>query len=441
MRILIICPHFEPDTAPTGVIISEITRELATLGHKIDVITTLPWYENHSVEPSWRGSIWRKETTSWGKITRLYPFPTSKTNILARALGYSAHSMLASVFGLFGVKQPEVVLVMSPPLTLGPVGWLAARFHRSALVLNVQDVFPDVAVVAGSISNTTFIKCLHWLERFLYRRCEVVTVLSRDIRKNIEAKIAPKEPASTTATDEEGGPAVAGAIKTLWRRAMNAIRGTTRVEVIPNFVDTKKIQPMAKHNSYRQEFGLGDRFVVMYAGNLGFSQPLELMIEAGRELAHRQDIVFVLNGDGARRKQLEELAKGLPNVVFVGYQARERLEEVLAASDVQVIALRAGLGSASVPSKFFSILAASRPVLAALDGDSEMARIVSEHQVGKVVSPDSQEAFTNAVLELADNSDLTAMGLAGREVVLGLPTPEKVAGLYGQLFRGLARPD
>lgn len=411
MKIQIICPHFEPDVAPTGVVISEIVDGLVSRGHAVDVVTALPWYRSHEVDEEWRGRLIRKESTNWGSITRVYPFPANKSNLLARAWGFAGFTALAglcSLFkSLFKKRRPDVVMAMSPPLTLGLVAWLTARLRRARFVFNVQDIFPDVAVEVGAISNRHVIRLLAGLERFVYRRADALTVLSEDLRANVESKLAP-----TRTTRHRG----------------------VEVRVIPNFVDTKRIRPQARENAYRSEFGLGTRTVFMYAGNLGISQPLELMIETARELVERDDVVFVLNGDGSRRAHLESLARGLNNVVFVDYQPSARLAEVLAAADVGVIALHQGLARSSVPSKLYSILAAGRAVLASVDLGTEVANLVSSQGAGIVVVPDDQAAFTAGVLELLENADLAAMGLLGREFVLQWASPAAVAGAYADLF-------
>ena len=413
VRIQIVCPHFEPDVAPTGLVISEIVRGLVKRGHEVDVVTSLPWYASHAVDEAWRGRIIRTERTAWGSISRVYPFPTNKRNIAARAVGFGGFTALAGLCSLFRRRRPDVVLAMSPPLTLGLAAWITSRLRRARLVFNVQDVFPDVAVALGAITNRGVIGLLEGLERFVYRRSAVVTVLSEDLRSNVEAKLV-----------DAVGPTAAAA----------------KVRVIPNFVDTEQIRPQDRHNSYRAEFGLGSRSVVMYAGNLGFSQPLELMVEAARELSGRGDVVFVINGEGSRRRELESLAEGLDNVVFVDFQPAERLAEVLAAGDVHVIALRRGLGASSVPSKLYSILAAGRPVLAALDPGTEVADVVESQGAGIVVAAEDQSLFTAAVLELVDDADLAAMGSAGREFVSRCASPAGVAAAYGELFEELRRP-
>ena len=329
MRVLVICPHFDPDPAPTGVVMTEIVHRVAEQGHEVEIVTSLPWYTEHDVEPEWRGRLWRTERTAWGRITRVHPFPTDKRNIPARALGFVGFTGLAGLLLLLRRHRPDVVLAMSPPLTLGLPAWVTARVRRVPFVFNVQDIFPDVAVEVGAITDPKIIGIARWLERFIYRRADAVTVLSDDLAENVSAKVG----------DDS----------------------STRVRVIPNFVDTERIQPAERQNSYREDFDLGDRTVVMYAGNLGFSQPLDLMIDAARAMADRDDVVFVINGGGSERPRLQDLAADLDNVRFIDFQPPERLSETLAAGDIHVIALREGLARSSVPSKLYSILAAGRP--------------------------------------------------------------------------------
>jgi colanic acid biosynthesis glycosyl transferase WcaI len=406
MRLLVICPHFEPDVAPTGVVMSQICHQLTAGGHELHVVTSLPWYEHHRVEPEWRGRLVRTEDQAWGRITRVHPFPTDKRNIPARAAAFAGFTGLAALRALLRAGRPEGVLAMSPPITLGLAGALVARSRRVPFVFNIQDVFPDVAIQVEAIRSPTMIRAARWLERFTYRRADAVTVLSEDLRDNVVAKIG------------------AGS--------------RTRVRVIPNFVDTGRIRPSSRYNGYRDELGLGDRTVVMYAGNVGFSQPLHLMVEAARELRDRDDVVFVVNGGGSGRPAMEEAARGLPNFRFVDFQPLERLPEVLAAADVHVIALRRGLARSSVPSKLYSVLAAGRPVLASVDPGTEVARVVDTAEAGRTVPPEDQAAFEAALADLlSDPSGREAMGHRGRAFVETWASPAGVASAYLDLFAEL----
>jgi colanic acid biosynthesis glycosyl transferase WcaI len=405
--VVVLCPHFTPDTAPTGTVMTRIVEELAARDHTVHVVTSLPWYRSHAIDPGWSGRLIRREITPWGSITRVHPFPGSdKTNLLRRALGFLAYSVVAGVqclrVGGWG-RRVDGVIAMSPPLTLGLTGWIVSRLRRAPLIFNIQDVFPDAAVETGAITNRHVIRAAAWLERASYRVSDAVTVLSDDLRGNVVAKM----PSTRSG----------------------------RVHVIPNFVDTELIVPMDRLTAYRAELGLGDGPVVLYAGNVGFSQSLDLMVEAARMLP---DVVFLINGDGAARSALEESAHGLANLRFAGYIEPGRLGELLATGDVHVVPLRAGLGRVSVPSKTYSIMAAARPVVAAIDAGTAVPIILAESGGGIAVGPDDPVAFVEAIRSLVDDPALGhALGVRGRAWVVREASPAAVGAAYDELLASL----
>ena len=200
----------------------------------------------------------------------MHPFPgDDKSNLVRRALGFVGYSLLAGLQGLRTggwFRRADAVIAMSPPLTLGLTGRLVATLRRAPLVFNIQDVFPDAAIETGAITNRRIIAAARWLERISYRSADAVTVLSSDLADNVRAKLPD---------------------------AMQA-----RVHEIPNFVDTDAIVPADRLTGYREECGLGDGPVVLYGGNVGFSQSLDLVLAAARALP---DVMFLINGDGAAR--------------------------------------------------------------------------------------------------------------------------------------------
>ena len=405
--LIVLCPHFEPDTAPTGTVMTRIVAELVERGHIVHVVTSLPWYRSHRIEPGWGGRLVRRETTAWGSVTRVHPFPgDDKSNLLRRAIGFVAYSLLAGAECLrVGGRRRRIgaVIAMSPPLTLGLTGWLVSRLRRAPMVFNIQDVFPDAAIETGAIRNRWIIAAASWLERISYRAADAVTVLSDDLRDNVVAKL-PSARAST-------------------------------VHVIPNFVDTEVIVPMNRLTDHRRALGLGDGPVVLYAGNVGFSQSLELVVAAACELP---DVTFLINGDGAARASLEESASRCPNVRFAGYIEPDRLAELLATGDVHVVPLRAGLGRVSVPSKTYSIMAAGRPVVAAIDPGTAVPKILAASGGGLAVVPDDVDAFVAGLRRLLDHPELaTEMGRRGREWVVREASPGAVGAAYDDLLAGL----
>ncbi len=412
MRILVLCPHFAPDTAPTGTVMTAIVDGWVAAGHEVHVVTSLPWYRHHAVEPGWTGRPVRTERTSWGSVRRVHPFPTDKTNIPARAAGFAALTSLLTLGAVFRRAKVDVVMAMSPPLTLGLAGWVAARLRGVSFVFNIQDVFPDVAIELGVVNKRWMISLFSWLERFTYRRSDAVTVLSEDLADNLRTKLGP-------------------------------VDGPRLVHVIPNFVDADLIRPDAPGaDQYREEYRLEGALVVMYAGNVGFSQSLGLVVDAARHFheAGRVDVVFVVNGGGAARHDLEVSAAGLPNLRFVDFQPAERLPAVLVAADVHVVTLRTGLARSSVPSKIYSILAAGRPVVASVDVGSELARVVESAGAGTAVPPDDPGAFIGALEDLLSDAERRrAAGEAGRRFVEQWLTSRAVADSYSQLFERVQR--
>ena len=405
--IIVLCPHFAPDTAPTGDVITRIVQEFVAKDQRVHVVTSLPWYRTHAIESGWTGRLVRREKTAWGSITRVHPFPgKSKSNLLRRAIGFGVFSAIAGVCTVFagGIhRRPAAVISMSPPLTLGLTGWLASRIRRCPSVFNIQDVFPDAAVETGAITNARIIAVSRWLERVSYHRSDAVVVLSEDLRANVLAKISPKH--------------------------------QHKVHVIPNFVDSDRIRPRDRMTSYRDELRIGNEQVVMYAGNVGYSQSLSMMLHAARQIP---EVTFVINGDGAAREELQRDAAGLSNIRFSGYQPADRVAEVLATADIHVVPLRTGLGAVSVPSKTYSILAAGRPVVAAIDSGTEVTRILAESGAGVSVAPDDPVAFTDALRAMVNSgSAATEAGARGRLWVESHVSPARVAHSYLDVIASL----
>ncbi len=406
LRLVVLCPHFSPDMAPTGVVMTRIVHEMAALGHELHVVTSLPWYREHAIESGWGGKLWRVEKTEWGSITRVHPFPgKTKQNLLRRAFGFVLFSAVVGLRSIVAGGLPRRVhgvLSMSPPLTLGLTGWVTKLFRGGMLVFNIQDIFPDAAAQTGAITNKQILRGARWLERVSYERSDAVVLLSEDLKQNVAAKLSGKF--------------------------------HNRLYVIPNFVDTSAIVPGDRMTNYRRELGIDDRVIVMYAGNVGFSQSLELVLAAAKSFP---SIAFVINGDGAARKSLQDKAENenIDNVHFADYQPIERLSEVLASGDIHVVPLKTGLASVSVPSKMYSILSAGRPVLAAIDSNTEIPRTLAESGAGIAVAPDNEADFISALqILISDGVKRDEMGALGRTWVEHHASAGAVAKRYEAIY-------
>jgi colanic acid biosynthesis glycosyl transferase WcaI len=405
VNLVVLSPHFAPDVAPTGDVVTRVVEELARRNHRIEVVTSLPWYQHHRIETGYEGRLFRFEDTPWGRITRIHPFPgKDKRHIVRRAAAFAGFTALATLLGRRG-DDVDGVLAVSPPLTLGLAGWRVARARKAVFVFNVQDVYPDVAVELGMLENRPVIAAASLLERLCYEKADAITVLSDDLKDNIGSRVA----------------------------------DPSKVRVIPNFVDTGWIVPAERENDYRREFGLSGKFVVMYAGNVGLSQSLDMVMQAASALSYEKDLVFVINGAGARRTELKRMASGLPNVLFVDMQPQQRLPEVIAAADVHLVPLKRGLARSSVPSKTYSILAGARPLIAAVDENSEIAHLVERAGAGVAIPPEDPEALTKTVRKMLERPDeVRRMGEAGRSFIEGWASPAAVAVAYEELLSELA---
>jgi colanic acid biosynthesis glycosyl transferase WcaI len=377
VRLLIFNLYFHPDPTGTGLTTGELARDLARRGHEVSVVTTVPHYGLDEVPPEFRRGWIQEERWEGVRVFRTKVPVTRKKTMLSRLASYLSYAGLGWIAGL-RAPRPDVVMGLLPPITTGPTVWLVSLLRRAPLVLNVQDVYPD------SIFRS---RVLAWinrrLERFLLRRAARITALSSTQREMLVTLGA--DPA--------------------------------RVTVIPMWTDLEGVHPERKENAFRAEHGGGASFIALYAGNLGAYSGVGVLLEAADRLRDDSRIRFLIVGRGHGRDALvgraEELA--LPNVTFLPTQPRERLSEMLAASDVGLVTLDPRLSVGNVPSKTFTIMAAGRPVLAAVGSRNEIARVVAESGCGVVARPDSPEAIAEILRGWAsDTSSLDAMGSRGR---------------------------
>jgi colanic acid biosynthesis glycosyl transferase WcaI len=214
-----------------------------------------------------------------------------------------------------------------------------------------------------------------------------------------------------------------------------------RVHVIPNWVDTDRLQPLPKANDWARGMGFDRRFVVMHSGNVGHAQDLDSLVRAGTFLRDLPDLAIAIVGMGARHAELVALAQLLEvdAMTFLYYQPRHLLPQSLSAADLHVVGLAPGLAGYVVPSRLYGILAVGRPVIAAADLESETAQVVQEVGCGVVVPPGRPELLARAIRDAHDGRyDLKAMGARGREWVVREADRSVAFSRYRELLRSVA---
>jgi len=266
--------------------------------------------------------------------------------------------------GTAGPRPTKVVVCLSTPPLVAVLG-LLARLRGARFVYKVEDLYPDVAVALGTFGRHSP------AARFFGR-------LSRAVLARADAVVA---------LDEAMG------------RALQA-RGARRVAVIPNWADGEALRPDPETGAgLRAVYGLGDRFVVLYSGNLGLAHRFDAVIAAAREIAPvRPDVLFLFVGGGPRLPEVKRLAADLANVRFLPYQPREALGALYNAADVHLVTLRDEVAGLLVPSKYAAALAAARPVLLVGGAETEIAREIEDQGLGWVC-PHDPEAVMAALKE------------------------------------------
>ncbi len=374
-------PHYEPDLGPSAPLFTLLGVGLAKRGHRVSVVTTVPHYPTGLVPPEFRGLRIRRSVENGVDVIRV-PLPSVKrSNLFLRMLQFICYQFGAAWVGTR--RSFDVALVANPALWVWlPFVWLVWRKKKPA-VFSVFDVFPDVGVTLNIFRNERVIGAVASLERFCLKHSKTVGILSESFRPGL--------------------------------RALGVPDG--KMALTPVWVDTDLVQPGPHLTPFAQEHGLNESFVVLYAGNLGLSQGLENVMDAAELLDGMKSIRFVLVGDGTGREGLMRQAERrcLSNVVFLPFQPRARLPEVLATSSVSLVLLRKGIATDSLPSKIFSILASGRPVLAAVDQGSEAWNLITRAEAGLCVPPENPSELARAIQVLKDDPILCdRLGRNGR---------------------------
>jgi colanic acid biosynthesis glycosyl transferase WcaI len=392
--------------AANAVVMTDLAEELAKLGHHLTVITSMPHYDRNRIWPEYRGKPYVREAFNSLDVRRVYLYvPRRKESLLGRLLNYVTFNFLSVVVGVLAGRY-DVVLAPSPPLTNGIAAFLLGRLPGVPYVYNVQDIYPDVAIRLGMLTNPEAIAFFKAMERFVYDKAAAVSVISEGFRRNLLAKGVPSD----------------------------------KIQVIPNFFDTDFVRPLPRDNGFSAAQGLNDKFVVLFAGNIGYSQGLETVFDAAQYLADLKDVLLFIVGNGAAKTGLQAYARqlGLENVRFLPFQPNEALPEMYASSDVCLVPLRKGFANVSMPSKVYTITAAGRPLIASVDKDSDAYQFVEEARCGLWVEPEKPKALAEAIRTLYPQPALRQrLGRNGRDHVVQHYTPQAVAQQYHELLTTL----
>ncbi len=327
-------------------------------------------------------------------------------NPLQRAFRYFCCLLRQTVNGL-KARNCDVLMLSSTPPINGLMMPVLRRHKRYKIVYNLQDIFPDSLVNTGMTRKGSLLwRIGRRIEDKAYRAADKILTISEGFKANIVAKGVPED----------------------------------KIVVIPNWVDEAAVVSVERaDNPLFDRYGLErDRFYVCYSGNVGHTQNMPLLVEVAQRLQAHPEIGIVVVGDGVFKPRLEALIaeKGVKNITLLPFQDYSEISCVFSLGDVGLLISKKGIGVNSVPSKTWSILSASRPVLASFDTDSELCGMLREIGCGVCVPPDDAQALTRAILTMAaERAQNEAMGARGRRYIEENLTKALCTGKYVQLLR------
>ncbi|KAA0918908.1 glycosyltransferase family 4 protein [Dietzia sp. ANT_WB102] len=385
MKIGYVTQWFDPETgsaATPGI----IARALNARGHDVEVLTGLPNYPEGRLYDGYGLVPYQREERDGMTVHRSPLIPTHESRAISRILNYSSFAAGATAVGARVLRHADVVLVHSTPATVAVPALAAKALYGVPFVPMIQDLWPDTVTSSGFLADSS----TSGVERTLHRFCDTVYRQA--------ARIAVISPGMSDSIQRRGIP-------------------PEKITFTPNWVDETTFYPESKDDELRRSFGLTRDFVVMYAGNFGEFQALDLVLAAAERLRTRSDIQFALVGGGVMEQALKRISaeKQLDNVVFVPSQPFSAMTKVLALGDLHLVSLQdLPLFRITLPSKLQATLAAGRPLVGTVRGDA--ATVIEDSGAGLTSTPEDPDDLARAVAQMADDPEGTAaMGRAGRE--------------------------
>ena len=372
MRILLYSANFAPEPTGIGKYSGEMAQWLVEHGHTVRVVAAPPYYPSWKVDPAYAWPPYRRELWNGVEVWRAplwVPTTPGGVSRILHLLSFAISSfpvMLRQVFW-----RPDLVITVAPAFLCAPTGLIIARLTGAQSWLHLQDFEVDLAFRMGLLKGNVLRRMVLRMERGLLRRFDAVSSISSRMVEQLLKKGVPLE----------------------------------RTRYFPNWVDITHIKPNAVMSTYREELGIAkDAKMVLFSGSLGGKQGLMVIPAVAKLLAERQDIVFVICGDGVMKPRLEAAAEGLTNVRFLPLQPFERLGELLCTADIHLLPQAPDVADLVLPSKLSGMLASGRPVISTCKPGTELETVVSK--CGLVITPDDDDAFAAAVCNLADNTTL-----------------------------------
>jgi len=373
-KILLYGINYSPDLTGIGKYTGEMGAWMAKQGHDVEVITAMPYYPQWKIAESYKRKWWHTEIISGVKVRRSPLYVPQSVTGLSRMIHEFSFLLSSTFYWIRAIfKKYDLIISPYPPLVIGVWPFLYKIIHpKTKWVFHIQDLQVDAARELGLIKNKALLSILAKIEYFWLSRADKVSSISEGMGMRIMEKGISKD----------------------------------KFIMLPNWVDTNFIKPLCKELSMREELGIPlDTRVILYSGNLGEKQGIDMIIEAAEQLLGRKDVLFLIAGEGASKERLKAyvLEKGVEqNVRFLSLQPYHKLSSFLATADIHLVLQKKSAGDLALPSKFMSILSAGGISLVTADPDTSLFQMVKEHQLGYISEPENTEEFVKTLMKILD---------------------------------------
>lgn len=370
MKLLILGLNYAPEKVGIAVYTTAMAEYLATAGHDVRVVASQPYYPAWKIMDGHSAWTYSRRFENGVDVTRVPHYIPAKPSGLKRVVHHASFAALALVPTVFRAAsmRPDVVMTVGPSLIAAPIARLAAMVTGSRSWLHVQDFEVEAAFATGLLNKDNWrARLAAGFERYVLEGFDIVSSISPQMcRKLVEKGVAPEQ----------------------------------AVE-FRNWADVAAIKPLSEPSPYRAEWGITTPHVALYSGNIANKQGISIIVEAATQLKARQDLTFVICGEGPNRARLETLAAGLPNIQFRDLQPKDRLNDLLGLATIHLLPQLAGAADLVLPSKLIGMLASGRPIIATADAGTGIAAEVEG--CGAIVAPGDASAFATAIVRFADD--------------------------------------
>jgi colanic acid biosynthesis glycosyl transferase WcaI len=404
MKILFLSHYYPPEVNAPASRLSEHARFWADAGCEVTVVTCAPNHPKGILYPGYRNKAFSRESVAGIDVIRIWTFLAANEGFFTRIINYISYFAVV-LFWRWRLPKSDVVISTSPQFFCGLAGWFFKSRNRP-WVLEIRDLWPESIVALGAIKSTLIIRALELIERWAYRRADMIVTVTDSFVDHIE-------------------PLSSG----------------TPVSVIKNGVVlsdyTENGHSGAKQ--FRKNYDLDGKFVAAYVGTIGMAHGLQTVLDAAGLLIARPDIVFLLVGDGADMEKLlnHRDRYNLTNVRIIGHQPKEAMPMIWNVADTALVLLKQlDTYKKVIPSKMFEAMATERPIILGVEG--EALDLLENSKAGIGITPENAAELAAEVIKLADARDLArSLGRNGRAFVTQNFSREKLALDYLALLKSL----